>query len=269
MKFKKQIYLLSSCIIFSCIILLNIKTQALASNLENKPISEQKEKYEKINEWSQKDLSNEVRVNSPNIPEYILVNNVTGQEISDVYTTRNGIPVKLTPEEALNILNNTPKSKIKENINKDITNYAFSEEIFKKVNSPTKILGETIKLSHDVHGGSLGASIEISQENLANIKEYFSITRISKKSAIRYDSNIEWSKSLNIGIFATHNIQPNKVGYVAFKPYYNEVEGVLTTYEIPSGAIMGIENVTARTPINNGYGLCDGIEYIEYVDYIE
>lgn len=197
-------------------------------------------------------------------PDYILINTITGEEIGDVYETHNGIPVRLTAEEALDRLNNIPK--VEDSINEDKSFYSFFDDVFEKTSGPKKVIGNEEKLSQDVNGGKLGASIGVAQSYEKTIKEDFSIDVGIKKEIIRANSGIEWSRSLTKNVTATHNVEPYRTAYVAFKPYYNEIQGDLIIYEIPDGGVVSVQKITARTPIKLSTGVCDGLEYLRYIN---
>ncbi len=180
--------------------------------------------------------------------EEILLNRITNEKVYEVYETINGESVKLNIDEALK----------KFNLNEDI-NVKSSRAIF-GVSSVKKVTGSARKISQDVSGGKLGATISIGTST--TVSESFTVggTTEAIKSLVRANSGFTWSKSLTRSVTTTHKVPAGKVGYVAFKPYYREVRGTV------NGMIVGTpitEKIVARSPIKVGT-VCDGLEYLAY-----
>lgn len=212
------------------------------------------------NEWIEKSLP--LTISEETNKEYILVNTITGEEITDVYETINGITKKLNAEEALDKLNKIQTSELNENLNNNnnIENYeaGYTESYFEKTNGPNKVTGNPEKISYDVKGP---ASIQISQGQQVTFNESFSSdVTYSMKATIRLGAGIQWSKSATRSVSVTHQVPSGRIGYVSFKPYYYEVKGNYIT-KVP-GTIISSKKVTARTPITLSNGICDGLEYV-------
>ncbi|HIT88137.1 MAG TPA: hypothetical protein IAB62_10655 [Candidatus Coprocola pullicola] len=178
----------------------------------------------------------------------ILLNTATNEKVYEVYEIINGQKVKLSIDEALK------KFHLNETIDVKSPRAIFS------VSSVKKVTGNAQKLSQDVSGGELGASISIG--NSITISESFTVggTTEAIKSAVRTNAGFTWSKSLTRSVTTRHNVPAGKIGYVAFKPYYYEVRGTV------NGVIVGTpitEKIVARSPIKIG-NICDGLEYLVY-----
>lgn len=176
-----------------------------------------------------------------------LLNESTNEKVYDVYATIDGESVKLSIDEALKQFN------LNENVN------VRSSRLF-SLSSVTKVTGAARKLTHDVAGGPKGASISIGTAITTTVTENFTLGGSTEgiKSEVRAGAGVTWSKSLTRSLTTTHNVPANRIGYVAFKPYYNQISG---TY---NGLMLGIpitEKVTAISPIKIGK-ICDGLEYL-------
>lgn len=83
------------------------------------------------------------------------MNTSTGEEITDIYETVNGITKKLNAEEALDRLNNIKISELNENLNdNNIETYeaGYVENHFEITSGPNKVTGNAQKISYDVKG---------------------------------------------------------------------------------------------------------------------
>lgn len=212
------------------------------------------------NKWIEQPLS--FIVSKKNGETYILKNIITGEKITDVYETVNGIRKKLNVEEALDRLNKTQKLELNENLNKNnnIKNYdiGYVENYFKVTSGPNKINGNPEKISYDVKGP---ASIEISKRQEVTFSESFSSNvTYSMKQALRLGAGIKWVKSATRAVSIIHQIPSGEIGCVVFEPYYYEVIGDYIT-EV-TGIILNSKQVSARTPITLSKGVCDGLEYV-------
>ncbi|GAA0234510.1 hypothetical protein [Metaclostridioides mangenotii] len=184
--------------------------------------------------------------------EEFLLNEVTNEKVYDVFETQDGETVKLSIDEALlKFTQSVP-------INEEPTIQPRIESFFKKTSSK-QITGSAKKLTQDVAGGSKGATISVS--NSATISETFSISLdATMKKKVRAGAGFSWNTSLSRSVTTTHRVPAKKIGYVAFKPYYNQVTGKLTTM-LHSGEST-TKTVTANSPKRLSTGVCDGLEYL-------
>lgn len=182
------------------------------------------------------------------IGEEVLLNVVTREKAFDFYEIRDGKPVKLSIDEALEKINMEKEIEVRS-----------SKSIF-SVSSVKQITGSPQKLSQDVSGGQEGATISVG--NSVTLSESFTVggTTEAIKSLVRANAGVTWSKSLARSITTTHRVPAGRIAYVAFEPYYNEVKGTV------NGVVVGtpvIEKIVARTPVKIGK-ICDGLEYLAY-----
>ncbi len=213
--------------------------------------------------WIEKSLP--LSISEENDEVYILTNKVTGEEITDVYETVNGITRKLSVEEALEKLNSIPVSELDKEYENSNSNYdietdevGYVKNYFELTSGPNKVIGNPRKISQDVKGPAI---IEVSQGQEFTFSESFSSNvTYAMKAEIALSAGIEWSKSATRSISVTHQVPSGKMGHVAFKPYYYEIKGNYIT-EIP-GVTVSSKKISARTPITLYNGLCDGLEYV-------
>ncbi len=190
------------------------------------------------NEWS--------KIFDTELNDYVLINNVTGEKAVDFSETRNGQNVKISLDEALNLLNSEEDISVK------------SPKAIFGVSSVKKVTGSARKISQDVKGGSGGATISIG--NTITVTESWSVggTTEAIRSIVRANSGFSWTKSVSRSVTTTHKVPARKTGYVAFKPYYKEVRGTV------NGVVVGThvtQKIVAKSPIKLGK-ICDGLEYL-------
>ena len=207
-----------------------------------------KSELDSVSNYGYEEQENWVKSFDNETGKEILLNRATDEKVYEVYETVNGERVKLNIDEALE----------KFNLNEDIE--VKSSRAMFGVSSVKKVTGAARKISQDVSGGSLGATISIG--NSTTVSESFTVggTTETIKSLVRANSGFTWSKSLTRSVTTTHKVPAGKIGYVAFKPYYREVTGTV------NGMIVGTpitEKIVARSPIKVGQ-ICDGLEYLVY-----
>ncbi len=176
----------------------------------------------------------------------VLIDTDTDTVVYEVYEIVNGNRVKLNIDDALK----------KFNLNEEFEVNA-AKSIF-TISNKRKFTGAEQKLSHDIHGGELGATISVG--DTITVGESFTLGGTTEpiKEVVRANAGFTWNKSLSRTVTTTHKIPPHETRYVAFKPYYMEVKGEV------NGMIAGtpiIEKIEATSPIKVG-NICDGLEYL-------
>lgn len=223
------------------------------SNDNFKTIYNKNENIEESNNYVLLTKSNE---------DYIILNKRDNTEITNVHETVDGVTVKLTAYEALDRLNN----------NQQIDDTSINEsEVEEKETKSTKtfqrtgtssVTGSARDLSHDVDGGTKGASISLSKGINVGVSNTFSTSISSEQKLIQAGAGFSWNTSATRTLVTTHNVSAGKIGRVKFKPYYKRVSGKLHTV-MTSGVISATKNVYGDSPKKISTGLCDGLEYLE------
>lgn len=231
MKYKSY---LASLLAVSCI----FGSGTALVNAENITPIQESSLVQQKNEWS--------KAFNTELNDYVLINSETGEKAVDFSETRDGKNIKISLDEALNLLNN------EEDIN------SKSQKAIFGVSSVKKVTGSARKISQDVKGGSGGATISIG--NSTTVTESWSVggTTEAIRKVVRANAGFSWTRSASRSVTTTHKVPARKTGYVAFKPYYREVRGTV------NGVVVGThvtQKIVARSPMKAG-SVCDGLEYL-------
>lgn len=184
--------------------------------------------------------------------DYLLKNLKSGETVSGVVEIVDGERNSLTADEAVNKLNNIRE----EEETKSPQSRAYS--VFYKTGTK-KYIGSPRKITHDVVGP---ATITYKQSIGTTISHQFSTSISSEKTKIQQGSGVSWTKSVTMEYTGSRNIGSGKTAYVAFKPYYTQVNGKLNTFN-SFGQLTKSKSAYGRTPRKTSIG-CDGLEYLVY-----
>lgn len=218
---------------------INSSTTQVASNM----VSEQNS-----GEWIKLPTPKSLQNDSEN---YILQNSNSGEKISGVVEIINGERKELTADEAIDKLNyNEEESKIPQS--------RAAYKVFYKTGSQ-KYVGGARKITHDVRGP---ANITYGHSIGTTVTNQFSTSISSEQLKIQQNSGISWTKSVSLEYKSTRPVEKGKTAYVAFKPYYTQVNGQLKSFNT-SGQMVGSKSAYGRSPRKTAIG-CDGLEYMVY-----
>lgn len=186
--------------------------------------------------------------------DYILKNINTGQEISDVVEVIDGSRTTLTADEATDKLNTTYNNEAESNI----STRAYS--IFSKTGTK-QYVGSPRKITHDIKGPS---KITYKQSIGTTVRHEFSSSVKGKSEEVEIEkkSGVSWAKSVTVEYTGSRDIPKGKIAYVAFKPYYTQVDGKIKEFNV-HGQVVKTRTVYGRTPKKTSIG-CDGLEYLAY-----
>lgn len=255
---KGVISTLALATILSGVSMSNLSTYSFASeNNELKDVSNSNE----LNKSSQ-----DYVLLSKSGDDYIILDTKTNTHIRNVHETENGVTRKLSAYEALDRFNNVEHAEetLSENTSSnEIKNPEVrATQEFQKIGATKKVTGSARSISHDVDGGSKGASISLSKGITTTVGNTFSVSTSIEKKAIQRAADFTWNVSASRSLTTIHNVSPNKIGRVKFKPYYNRVSGKMHTV-LASGVISSSKNAHGDSPRKISTGLCDGLEYLE------
>lgn len=199
---------------------------------------------------------------------YIILDKSTGEQITDVKETVNGVARSLSADEALEKLNQsfdetegvTPPKEM------DEKNTRATEYFFRRTSGPTQYTGASLKMSPDVEARYANTIISTSQTWSSSVNVIFGVTLQAERDAITANSGLQasWAKSATAKITVGHTVPKGKIGYVGFKPYKYRVKGTLTAINA-QGNVTSSKSIESTSPKKLASGFCDGLSHVVIV----